>query len=115
MKYLHDTNKNMPKVLILSAPFFDFATISTDLHPGIGRFNTNKFKTNEYLKTIKNKIKLIYIHSKNDEMIHHYHSYKLNIEAPGEFYMIDGTHSDSILSDESRVAIYKACKICMRK
>ena len=115
MKYLHDNGKKLPKTLILSAPFYNFATISTDLHPGIGRFNTNIFATNEYLKAIKNHINLIYIHSKNDEMIHHYHSYKLNIEAPGEFYMIDGTHSGSILSDSSRTAIYKACKISMRK
>lgn len=107
IKTLCDNGEKVPKTLILSAPFYNFVTISTDLYPGIGRFNTNVFETNKYLRSAKD-INIIYVHSKDDEMIHYYHSYKLNAEVPGDFYMITGTHSDPILSDESKVALYKA-------
>lgn len=100
-QYLHSIKQKIPKYVILSAPFYNFNYISTDLFPSFGWLNCNRFETNKYLKQVKELTTLIYIHSKDDEIIHRYHSYKLRKEADGVLFIVGGSHNDTVLTPDA--------------
>lgn len=92
----------LPRHLVLSAPFYNFRTISIDHYPGIGKFNVNRFSTDKYLREIRDDVKIMYVHSEHDSLINIYHSYKLRDENPGNLHIIEGTHNAPVLTDGAK-------------
>jgi acetyl esterase/lipase len=105
LRNLKNNNRRIPKNLILSAPFYNFSTISKEAMPGIGWAQLNYFATNKYLMNIEKDVDILYLHSKHDQLIRLYHSYKLNKIAPGKVIVITGTHNDPLINTEGKLAI----------
>jgi len=104
--FLYKNNEALPKYLILSSPFYNLRYIYTDFYPLLGRLNHNKFETNKYLKVLNGAINVIYIHSKDDEIVNIYHSHKLRSEMNGQLFIVNGSHSNLILTDDARKGLY---------
>jgi len=106
--HLHRTKQKIPKYLILSAPFYDSRTVASDFIPVFGKLNHNLFETNKFLQTVKGLIKVIYIHSKDDEVINVYHSHKLREKIDGLLLIIGGGHTNFVLTDDAKIVIHNA-------
>lgn len=91
-----------PKALIMQAGFCCFKHIVSDLfHPAITPFLTLSFNSEDYVKNIGNKIPVLIIHSKDDELIDFKHSKKLISQNPhAKFYEIKGDHNNPIYGDK---------------
>lgn len=104
--FLYKNNEALPKYLILSSSFYNLRYIYTDFYPLLGRLNHNKFETNKYLKNLDSAINVIYVHSKDDEIVNIYHSHKLCSEINGQLFIINGSHNNLILTGDVQKRIY---------
>lgn len=101
---LMDGNE-IPQTLLLSAPFYDVKTVSSEIVPHFGFLNSNNFPTNEYLKTIHElspQTNVFYLHSHEDNVIGPHHSKKLRDDVGEVLIMTHGSHNFPRLNDDIR-------------
>ena len=91
-------NKKSPKIIILEAPYISVKKVSDDIFPFLNYLVLINYNNDENIKMIKENnidIKIIILHSEDDEIIKYYHGEYLSKEHDIKLYKLSGGHNDA--------------------
>lgn len=91
---------DLPKALILEAPFSSLSDIASTIYPSLSNFVAYEFDNVKNIKNIGKKIPVCLFHSKSDEMIPYEQSLKIKKTCDCKMIEIYGTHNDPIYDDK---------------
>lgn len=87
-------NDDLPRGLILEAPFSSVFDMGNHVMPGLGYISVIKFNNEQNLLNINGAIPVLVMHSKDDETIPYEQAMKLKNNTKCDFIEITGTHCD---------------------
>lgn len=108
----YDDNNNLPKTIIMQSGFYNLSKITSDLYSKfLAFFIQSKLDNYNNIINIKNKIPVLIVHSKMDEMINFKHAETLmndcfkNTIQNIKLHIINGYHNDPQYDNQFMITI----------
>ena len=112
VKELCEKLEELPRGLLLEAPFSTIEKIAIDIHPLLAHVSTTKFNNLYNIEKIhkcKNEFPIVIFHSNDDDIIPFSHSEHIVSQTDAILINIDGTHNIPIYTEKSIKTIENLC------
>ena len=95
-------NKELPKAVILEAPFSTLTDIASHVYPPLSSLVVYNFNNLHNVKSMNKSLPIYVLHSKADETIPYDHALKIKNETGCDMIEISGKHCEPIYNSATK-------------